>query len=61
MTLVAPSPDMPESAPWSFSWSFRHMRQPAMGLYQLDGLPDLTSKDDTMRDDMDGRGSTSNP
>ena len=52
---------MPESAPWSFSWSFRHMRQTAMGLYQLDGLPDLTSKDDTMRDDMDGRGSTSNP
>jgi hypothetical protein len=29
-------------------------------MYQLDGIPDLASKDDTMRDDMDGRVSTSN-
>jgi hypothetical protein len=48
------------SAPWLFSWSLRPMRQPATGMYQLDGIPDLASKDDTMRDDMDGRVSTSN-
>ena len=31
------------------------------GPYSLDELPDLTSEDCTLRDGMDGGGSTSNP
>ena len=42
-------------------WSFRHTSHGMTGLYQLDGASDLTDKDDTLQDAMDGRGSTSNP
>src|SRR5215204_7529102 len=47
--------------PWSFPWSFRHTSHGRTGPYQLDGATDLTSEDDTLRDGMDGCGSTSNP
>jgi hypothetical protein len=47
--------------PWSFPWSFRHTSHGRTGPYQLDGASDLTSEDDTLRDGMDGCGSTSNP
>jgi hypothetical protein len=48
------------SFPWtrSFPWSFRHALHRVTGPYLLDDPTDLTSKDHTMRDAMDGGGST---
>ena len=46
--------------PQSFRWSFRHARHRTTRQYQLDGTPDLSSKNGTERDGVDGRGSTSN-
>jgi hypothetical protein len=45
----------------SFRWSFRQVRHHMTGPYRLDDAPNLTSKNDTERDPLDGPGSTSNP
>jgi hypothetical protein len=41
--------------------SFRWAQHEMTGPYHLDGLPELTSEDGTLRAGVDGRGSTSNP
>ena len=46
---------------WSFPWSFRQAQHRTTGPHRLDQAPDLTSENGTLRDGMDGRGSTSNP
>ena len=43
------------------AWSFRQAQHRMAGPCHLDGRPDLTNQDGILRDDMDGRGSTSNP
>jgi hypothetical protein len=45
----------------SFPWSFRHTRPWTTRPHQLDGPPDVTSENGTLRDGLDGGGSTSNP
>jgi len=45
----------------SFRWSFRQAQHRMTGPYRLDYPSDLTSENSTLRDDMDGGGSTSNP
>jgi hypothetical protein len=45
----------------SFRWSFRQAPHHITGLYRLDDAPDLTYEDGTLRDGVDGCGSTSNP
>jgi hypothetical protein len=46
---------------WSFHWSFHQAPKRITEPYWLDGTPDLSSEDETLRHGMDGRGSTSNP
>jgi hypothetical protein len=42
-------------------WSFRHAPQRMTEPYRLDGPPDLSTENSTVRDEMDGREPTSNP
>jgi hypothetical protein len=45
----------------SFPWSFRQASHDRTEPHHPDDPPDLTGQDGTLRDAMDGRGSTSNP
>ena len=45
----------------SFRWSFRHTSLTTTSPYQLDDASNLTCKDGTERDLLDGREPTSNP
>ena len=46
---------------WSFRWSFRQAQHHMTGPCRLDYPSDLTCEDATLRDGVDGCGSTSNP
>ena len=46
---------------WSFRRSFPQVPLRVTGPHYLDGVPDLTSEDGTLRDGVDGCRLTSNP